>query len=220
MLEVKLTSKDVSTKKNKSKEPYALESGPPERWICTGESIVQIDEKEKTYTKIEIPEEQRGTNIVHSPLPFLFGMKAEDAKTRYILELRSDEEDFAMIIVTPRMEKDRQNYRKAAITLNKKTFLPSRVHMLGDEGMEVVYTFESAKVNERKFLPDWGADPYHPSLKKYKLVIPNDPTEIQPVRASAPRDGQRPTGDVPIQNGARRQSPTSANNPNTGNSKK
>jgi TIGR03009 family protein len=204
MLEVKFKKDDVSKKKNKSNEPYALETGSPEKWICTGESIVQVDENAKSYTKIEIPEDQRGSNIVHSPLPFLFGMKAEEAKTRYILELRSNTDETAMIVVTPRMEKDRQNYRKAAITLNKKTFLPTRVHMLGEEGMEVVYTFEATKVNESKPLitiPGWTKDPYHPDLKKYKLVIPNDPTEVQPVGNNIHRGPRQAPNDIPVQTG-------------------
>ena len=199
MLACEIKKGEVSKKKDKDGSPYTLESGQSMKWICTGEAILQLSEneneigkeKEKTYQKVEIPEDQRGANIVHTPLPFLFGMKAEEAKTRFRLKLQAENADFAKIWVFPRMEKDRQNYTAAAITLDKKRYLPTRVHLVDeDTGVDVVYTFESIVVNERKLLPNWGSDPYHPNLRGYKLVVANDdPVEVPLIR---PASGQAP----------------------------
>ena len=86
ILAVKLPKGATSKKKNKNGKPYELSTGQSRRWICTGDAILSLNEDEKTYAREVIPENQRGSNIVHSPLPFLFGMEAEEAKTRFKLE--------------------------------------------------------------------------------------------------------------------------------------
>ena len=72
-------------KKDRNGKPYALESGANERWICTGKEIYLIHDDQKLYDLVKIPPQQQGRNIVNGPLPFLFGMKAEQAKRRYVL---------------------------------------------------------------------------------------------------------------------------------------
>ena len=53
-----------------------------QRWICTGKQIFIIHDDTKIYDKIDIPAQQQGKNIMNGPLPFLFGLKAEQAKAR------------------------------------------------------------------------------------------------------------------------------------------
>ena len=87
------------------------------------------------------------------------------------------------------MEKDRQNYKVARITLDKKKYLPTEVRLLDDSGLEIVYSFDSVVVNDRNIKSQvkkfFGieSDPYHPSLKGYKLYIPpDDPIEMREIR--------------------------------------
>jgi|GEM_PF-1434478 len=189
---VRFDKKDVSKKKTKDGEPFSLKSGSSQKWICTGTGILILDDDKKTYQHEDIPEDQQGKNIVNSPLPFLFGMKAEEAKRRYILKLVRDSKDSAVIDATPRQDQDKQNYKIARITLQKKNYLPSQVRLLDPAGLDIVYTFDSIKVNERRILPEsWGKDPYKPSLRGYTMVVPNsDPTEITPAsdRTTGPRE--------------------------------
>jgi TIGR03009 family protein len=209
---------EVSKKANKSGDPYALESGPAEKWICTGDAILQINDKEKTYQRIEIPESARGSNIVHTPLPFLFGMTAVEAKTRFKLSLKANTKDSAKILVIPLMEKDKQNYKKALVTLSKKTYLPMEVRMLGEESTEVAYTFEDVKMNDKRLLPEiFNKDPYHPSLKGYRLVIPNDdPADIQPARMiNGGREPKKSNNDTPLTIPPRRNSQPTTNGQKT-----
>ncbi len=189
MLSVSIKKGAVSNKKNSEDKPYTLETGQSERWICTGDAIVMLNEVDKSYAKEEIPEEQRGKNIVHSPLPFLLGMKADEAKQRFKLMIEKDKngklksnDEFVVLLAYPKMEKDKQNYRVARITLDKKKYLPVQVRLKDDSDSEIVYTFKGVVINDsdvRSRLRNMFGqekDPYHPNLDKYTQVItPDDP---------------------------------------------
>ncbi|WP_157606235.1 hypothetical protein [Schlesneria paludicola] len=217
ILAVKLGKGAVSNKLDKEKKPYKLESGQSQKWICTGEEILILneDEKDKTYSREAIPENQRGKNIIHSPLPFLFGMEAEEAKHRFKLQFDKDKtdgsiknsKDSATLLAWPKMEKDRQNYKVARITLDKTKYLPKEVRLLDDSGTEVVYTFESVSVNTKNLQGVRGifgieTDPYHPSLKGYALYIPpEDPIEEREKRMGIPvqKSGQKVRMATPVE---------------------
>ena len=186
LLAVPIKKGAVSNKVGKDGEAYKLESGRSEKWICTGEEILILneDEKEKTYSREAIPENQRGENIIHSPLPFLFGMQAEEAKHRFKLSFDKEKDgsikntkESATLLAWPKMEKDRQNYKVARIKLDKTKYLPKEVRLLDDGGTEIVYTFDQVKVNSKNRIRDFfglDSDPYHPNLKGYALYIPSE----------------------------------------------
>ena len=172
-----------------SRKDYSLEKGSSERWICTGEEILAFNEDDKTYSREVLPASMRGKNIVHSPLPFLFGMKADEAKQRFNLKLVGFNKDNTAVQIQaiPRMDSDRQNYSEAAIMLDLKRFVPNAVRLLDPNGIETVYIFEGVKINDSGFWQElktkFSGDPYHPSLKGYKLQISND---IQPASNTEP----------------------------------
>ena len=179
-LSVKIPKGKVSEKKDPTTgKPFELTSGQSERWICNGTQIIEIMEDEKTYTSIEIPEEKRGKNIIHTPLPFLFGMKADEAKSRFDLKLKSENEKEAVLLARPKMAQDQQNYRAAQITLNKKNhYLPEEVRLVDQEQHEIRYRFEKAVINDGDFKGTMSAlfgmkgDPFNPSLKGYQVMVP------------------------------------------------
>lgn len=192
---------DAPSKKDDPKNIYyGLQSGDPQRWICTGDTIIEIDDRLKTYAKEEIPPELRGKNIVESPLPFLFGMKAEDAKGRFKLSIVTETKDSVMLLAIPKMAKDIENYEKAAITLDKKTWLPTKVHLLSQSQDETVYTFQSVVVNDSDFksrmtkLFNLDKDPFDPVLKGYTLALrPAEAPVVRPAARTTP--STRPAGN-------------------------
>ena len=177
---------EVSSRKDAEGKPYALEKGSSERWICTGEEIFSFDEKAKTYTRDELPENLRGKNIVHSPLPFLFGMKAEEAKSRFNMVLVSEDKEAktAKLKATPRLDSDRQNYREAWIILDIKRFVPTAVRLIDPNVLETIYMFKDIVINDGNFVQQisarWRGNPYKPDLTGYKRYIPN---EVEPAGA-------------------------------------
>lgn len=220
MLAVKLKKGEVSKKEDEKGKPYELETGQSERWICTGDAIMVINEDDHTYLKEEIPEEQQGSNIVHSPLPFLFGMKAEEAKSRYKLALIQSKKGFVTISAIPLWPQDQQNYEKAIIVLDTTKYLPRYVRLQqGEKGSETVYTFENVQVNEAgikaKVAKIFGVngDPYHPSLKGYTLALPPE-DKASPIKPAAGKKESPKPQSAPISTQKKDKPPgTSRTNP-------
>ena len=168
---------------------FVQKPGPDERWVCDGKTILKIDDKSKQYESVPIPPEDQGQNIRNSPLPFLFGMKAIEAKQRYEFELNTAKtnENTIWLKVYPQDPKDLANYKIAEVILNRSNCLPMAVKLHDNSGKkEDVYLFDqrSMTVNGRtwkRFLT--GADPLKPDLKSFKRVL-------QPENASAPAGRQ------------------------------
>lgn len=183
--------------------PFRLQADNSERWICTGKEIVAINDEEKSYEVVPLPPETQGTNIVHSPLPFLFGMKAEEAKQRYRIKLHSNAKDRAILVIFPRLPSDRQNYVEAWIILEKANYLPAAVKLYDPTGkLETVYKFQ-ANINDRSVWTKLGEvfgtrdkDPIHPDLRGYKYVLPPAAADAEPPRKNAQGD-PRPGATVP-----------------------
>lgn len=183
-------------------EPFRLVSDRSERWICTGNEVVMVDDEQKTFQVMPLPASAKGTNIINTPLPFLFGMKAEDAKRRFHFQLSKDTRESAILIIYPKQASDQENYKKAFVILDKATYLPTAVKLFDpSNSLETVYKFESVNINDSGFVSSvkraWGissGNPYYPDLKGdgYKLILPPAATEPAP-------NSQRPLppGQVP-----------------------
>jgi len=153
-------------------EPFQLQPGENERWICDGKRIFKIDEEEKSYEVYPIPLERRGANIMEGPLPFLFGMPAKTAKERYFLKLVENSEQRIVIAVKPRRRADAANYSEAKVLLDPKTYLPGAVQLIHPGGNQsTVYSFKKVEANKNKGLIAgfFGKDPFTPDLDGYQL---------------------------------------------------
>ena len=208
----------VSKRKDEAGEPYALEKGSSERWICTGEEIIAFDDVDKTYSRDVLPQNMRGKNIVHSPLPFLFGMKAEEAKNRFSMTLLSidKEKERVTLKAVPRMDSDRQNYHEAYIILDTKRFIPVGVRLIDPNGLETIYMFKDVTINDGGFatrlVARFSRDPYKPSFIGYKRFVPND---AEPPAAGKPNgkanDIKQTSGAVPASGAPKREADAKPN---------
>ncbi|MCX7420814.1 MAG: PASTA domain-containing protein [Planctomycetia bacterium] len=164
---------------------FTVQPGTGERWYCDGQTVTQIDEKEKTATQLVIPPNNRGERIIDGPLPFLFGMPADKALRRYRMAIIGQEKakDGTPISVTlqihPKLRSDAANYQLATVILDLKTYLPSAVRMIDPAGTkETTYSFQSMKANARAgilptFLGLGEKDPFKPNLKGMKVALRN-----------------------------------------------
>lgn len=211
----KIPKNSVSRTKTKSGQPYTLQAGDTERWVCTGEFIVQINDKEKTYSVIEIPPENRGKNIIDGPLPFLFGMKAEQAKMRYFLKLLPGREGQVWLSVKPRRREDAANWREATVIIDDQTFLPFAVRLVDPSGQgTTVHTFSNIEVNKKKAW--FGEDPLKPNLRGYKRIQPTGSAEAAgeaaPGRVKLTR-GRQPATEGGTRNAGANGAPPSQTSP-------
>jgi TIGR03009 family protein len=174
---------EVSKKKSKDGTPYTLKPDNPERWVCTGKEVIKINEKEKTYEKLPIPPDSQGENIMDGPLPFLFGMKADQAKKRYRLSLNEKtSKEVIWLDVYPREQKDAANWSKATVIIDAKSFEPHAVKLLDPTGAESVHVFKNIVINPKRGF--FEGDPFKPNLRNLQLVLNEKP--------SAPAVGEKP----------------------------
>lgn len=219
MLAIKPKAGEVSKRQNAEGKPYSLEQGQSERWICTGTEIYEFNEDEDTYSLTELPENMRGKNIIHSPLPFLFGMKAAEAKTRFNLTLIAvdPKKDIVQLKAVPRLDSDRKNYSEAYIILDTKRFVPNGVRLFDPHGEETIYMFRDIVINDGNFLQKIGSrfkgNPYKPNLSGYKKVIPDDVDGTTTKTAGGTSPIKQTGGTVP-QNGATAPKRTVDSSPN------
>lgn len=185
---VKPDKNAVSNRTNSKKAPYKVVAGQSERWICTGDEIVMVNEADKSFEVLPIPADQQGENIIHSPLPFLFGMKADEARERFEIFIGQVTGTEVYLTVYPLEEQDRVNYSKAQIILDRTVYLPKSVRLI-DAAVDIEYEFEAVKINEKGALTafrDWiggDEDIFHPKLKGYKIVV-HPPTQEGPPRSA------------------------------------
>ncbi|REK26413.1 MAG: hypothetical protein DWQ45_17935 [Planctomycetota bacterium] len=206
---VKLPDPPVSRdKQGANGKPYTLESGANERWICNGKEIFLIHDDNKLYDLVRIPPQQQGRNIINGPLPFLFGMKAEQAKARYGLDygkLHRPEERIVQtkegkrvrlpvqyhIIATPRTRVDAAEWSRAEV-LMYGSFIPKAIRLLNPTGeKETVYAFSEMKVNEKIWInnPFNDRPPSSYTLDNNNRAAAEQP--VDPTRPIVPTGGER-----------------------------
>lgn len=154
---------------------FKVEPADPEMWISNGKEIIQVHVKDKTYSRIPLPEDLQGKNIMDGPLPFLFGMPANVAKTRYDMQLLKvdDKAKTVWVKVKPLWGADAANYSEATLIISTVTYLPYAVKLVHPGGNEqTVYTFGQLDINEKKsklYEVVLGVkDPFNPSLRSYR----------------------------------------------------
>ena len=179
---------DKSSRKNSEGEKYTLQSDTPVTWICTGKEIYRIDEKDKTFEKIPIPAEAQGEKIIEGPLPFLFGMKVEQARMRYKMKLIDQKNPKEIWLeVIPLRNSDEANWNKAVVIIDAERFVPKAVKLLDPTDCETVHMFSKVEVNPKEWF--FPKDPFKPDLKKYKEVMTNDAQASKPTVTPAGADG-------------------------------
>lgn len=136
-------------------KPYRVVNADATRWISTGEYIFILDVANKQYRQIEIPPASRGKNITRSPLPFLFGMKAEDAISRFVLsfgewhdpENKNKKGAVINVIAHPRDPAVAREYNRAEVIMDANSFLPIHLRIVDPSGnKETVYQFHQVEV--------------------------------------------------------------------------
>lgn len=163
-------------------KPYKVSPGASAKWICTGKMIYVLDVKNKSYDLIEIPPQMQGQNITRSPLPFIFGMKAQDAMQRFALRFGQFHNPQGNkvgangkplrpalhIIANPIDPNVAKEYIEAEIIVDAETFLPMNLRTLDPAGnKETVYSFNQA---ELKIGAKWINSPFSVTLPGWQLM--------------------------------------------------
>lgn len=157
-----LLGKPAGRQDDKGK-PFKVYPGDHTRWICTGKIIYIQDMANKQYDRVQIPPHLQGQNITRSPLPFIFGMKADDAISRFALrfgDLHNPDGTkqgnngkafprWLHIVANPFDPNVAREYTQAEILLDPDTFRPMNLRTKDPSGnKETVYSFDQQQLKE------------------------------------------------------------------------
>src|SRR5579864_5834203 len=136
---------------------------PDQQIRCTGQQVYLYRNKDKQIHIYPLPKQEQQRALEEGPLPFLFNMRAAEAKKRYYMIFHSETLTDYVIRIQPRLEIDRQEFMQADILLDKEKLLPSAIRLYAPNGKETrtfrfkdnqklgTYINPNAQVNEDNF---------------------------------------------------------------------
>jgi len=114
------------TKWDKDKNSFIL----AEKIIIDEKSVYQYDYPAKTVLQLNVPPELIGKGIADSPLPLIFGAKADDLKRRFSMKVErisvnqgNETVDMIRLYARPLYIEDQQEYKELEILLFEKNLM-------------------------------------------------------------------------------------------------
>jgi TIGR03009 family protein len=131
------------------KKTAVLEKDPDTRTVCTGVEVLLYSWGSRSVTVYPLNKKAQQRALQEGPLPFLFNMKAAEAKQRYSMRLLKENEKQYLIGIVPLQEIDQSAFAQAFLWLNKTTFLPDMLWLLpvgGKNQEEFIFSGSNDKV--------------------------------------------------------------------------
>ena len=131
-------------------------STPSERIVCTGQEVWQYKSDTQQIFIFPLGKDQKQKAIEEGPLPFLFNMRAADAKKRYEMRLISEDEKGYGISIIPKLDEDKESFSIAYVNLDRDYLLPVRILMISPDkksqkDFRLGSIYPNKKVNEKNF---------------------------------------------------------------------
>jgi len=103
-----------------------------EWWLCDGDRVYEYDRSAKKCTIFTMPPALKGEGILESPMPFMFGVKADKIKARYWVrtlpppndQQNKPRDDIYVVEAYPKFQADATNYDHVQVYLDRELFLP------------------------------------------------------------------------------------------------
>lgn len=204
------TLKYLAGKDDKGQSKYELNRKKEfgEYWICDGQNVHLLDRNEKTCTIYQLPPAMRGVGIQASPLPFVFGVKKDELKSRYWinpLPPPKDRPNEIWLEVYPRRAADASNYLKLQVVLDMRDWMPMGLIVFmpnwrPEAQHRELYQFEKRVVNATNILPQMFQKEFIPAKPPadWKVIEEKyqEPQAQQP--ADQPRVAQPPQPGAPV----------------------
>ncbi len=153
-----------------------------EKYVCTGTFLYVFRPVEKEIKVYELPKPKPGQVADNNLMALLFGMKAGEAKARYDLRLFKEDQYYVYVDILPRDPRDRADFQRARLVLNKDNYLPRRLwfeHPNGDETTwDIPRLLNGAQLDRRLF--DAPQEP--PGWRK--VVVPPNPEPPRVIRTA------------------------------------
>jgi TIGR03009 family protein len=113
--------------------PKKRATTPTETIICGANEVWQYLYPVRQIFIYPLAKEQRQRALDEGPLPFLFNMKAQEAKARYTMKILGQTPKFYSISVEPKLKEDQEAFKKAQIILDTVYLLPARIVLISPD---------------------------------------------------------------------------------------
>ncbi len=125
------------------------------KYICSGTFLYEFLPAQKEIRAHQLPPPKPGQVADDNFLSFLFGMKASEARRRYDLRLAKEDQYYIYVDIAPRDARDRADFQRARIVLNRDSYLPRQLWFEHANGNEVLWDIpriqNGARVNRADF---------------------------------------------------------------------
>ncbi|WP_165245993.1 outer-membrane lipoprotein carrier protein LolA [Paludisphaera soli] len=122
-------------KKPVKKADDSWDSTHEERIVCTGSEVWQYKSDTTQIFIFPLEKDQAEKAIEEGPLPFLFNMKAEEAKQRYQIGLVATKDDKTYgVNIKPKLDVDKESFSQAFVQLDRRYMLPIRIVLISPDG--------------------------------------------------------------------------------------
>lgn len=139
---------------------------PHERIVCTGKEVWQYHSPTLQIFIFPLEREQQQRALEEGPLPFLFNMRAGEAKKRYRMSLVSENAATYVVSVIPLLDIDKESFSTAIIQLDRKYLLPTNIVLFAPDGKSTQdYKFSDVKPNAVVPAANFDCKPLGPPWK-------------------------------------------------------
>ncbi|HEY7424437.1 MAG TPA: TIGR03009 domain-containing protein [Gemmataceae bacterium] len=157
-----------------------------EKFICTGTFIYQFLPDRKEIRYYELPKPKSGQVAEDNLLSLLFGMKADEAKSRYNLKLTKEDQHYVYVEIAPRNAADKSDFQRARMVLNKTNYLPRQLWFEHANGNEVTWNIPNLQTNMKLERRYFDAPKEPPGWKMVAGETRPQPHTVRPASPSAP----------------------------------
>ena len=119
-----------------------------EKIVLTGPYLYEFRPSAKEIRVHDVPVPKAGEGIDHNLMSLLFGMKVEQAKKRYDISFKGEDENYFYLQIVPLFDRDKAEFSVARLALVKKTYLPRQLYFLQANGNDVRWDLPAININK------------------------------------------------------------------------
>jgi len=144
-----------------------------EYYLLSQNTLYEYRSQESTVLIRQLPQAPQGQVADRKELSLLFGMRALEAKRRYDFQFVKQDDHYYYLIVQPRWQEDKEEFKQARLVLYRPNFLPRQLWFETPNGSEVLWELPVLDLNT-PVKPDDFQKPATPKGWKEQLVPLNN----------------------------------------------
>jgi TIGR03009 family protein len=141
-----------------------------EKYVCTGNFLYEYSPSNNKVRIHNMPQNKPGGEQQESFLSFLFGIGADQAKGRYLMEYKGSDKFYHYIRILPKLDQDRGDFAEARLSLYRANHLPAQMWYLQPNRNEITWNFSKLQIDvdipltyfQPDFPKDWAVERVDP----------------------------------------------------------